>query len=411
MATLVKDIMIADPSSPFNGLQGDLLIQRNKIEKFGKNIRVKAAKVIEGGGSYLSPGWVDVLADYREPGLEYKETIATGLKAARAGGFTEVIIVPNTNPPLTNASMLEFIQQRAMGQPVKLHAMGAISKNIEGRELSEMMDMYHSGAKAFSDGWKPLQDAMVMLKALEYVKAFDGLIVQIPIHASLSEGGLMNESETSVTLGMSSIPTMSEAMLIQRDLELLRYTQSRIHFSGITTKASVDLIKAAKKEGLKVSCSVTPYHLLFDDTNLSEYDSNYKVNPPLRTRKERNLLIDALANGVIDCIATHHRPQDVDAKNQEFAYAGWGMNCQETCWSMLLKAAPKIKAVQWAQLLSINPRKIFNLNRLSIDVGQPANLTIFNQNESWLFDSLGKQSKGINNPWLGNQITGKAYSL
>ncbi|HET8574530.1 MAG TPA: dihydroorotase [Edaphocola sp.] len=411
MTTLIKNITIADTLSPYNGQSADILIRNNRIEKVGRNLKEPSAKIILGKNQYVSPGWVDILADYREPGQEYKETIVTGLNAAKAGGFAEVVIVPNTNPAIANASMLEFVQKKAAGHSVKLHALGAISKSIDGKELAEMLDMYHSGAVAFSDGWKPVQNAQLLLKALEYVKAFDGTIVQIPVYDSLTAEGLMNEGEMSVKLGMSGMPAMSESLMVHRDLELLRYTGSKIHFSGISTQASISLIRAAKKEGLKVTCSVTPYHLLFNDSCLTGYDSNYKVNPPLRSEKDRKALLKALKDGVVDCIATHHRPQDWDAKTKEFEYAGWGANVQETCWSMLIKAAPEIQPGQWGQLLSANPRKIFNLTPLKIDEGQAACLSIFNFEEKWSFDSKNKQSKGINNPWIGKELTGKAFSL
>lgn len=411
MPTLIKNALIVDASSPFNGQEVDLLIEKNKIIRIGKGIRGKATAVIEAQGQSLSPGWVDCLADYREPGFEYKETVETGLQAAGNGGFTEVFTLPNTQPAITNASIVKFVQQKAAGLPVKLHIIGALSKAIEGKELAEMLDMHHAGAIAFSDGWTPLQDAMMMLKAMEYVKAFNGIIIQIPVLESLSRGGLMNESPVSVKLGMQSIPAMSESMLIHRDLELLRYTQSKIHFSGITTEASLSLIKAAKKEGLQVSCSVTPYHLLFTDEALWNYDSNFKVNPPLRTEKDRKALIKGLRDGTIDCIATHHRPQDIDAKNKEFEYCGWGMNCQETCWSMLLEAVPDLKAEEWVKLLAVNPRKIFNLEAVAIEEGQKAALTLFDNHSEWIYEAANKKSKGINNPFIGKKLKGRAFAL
>lgn len=411
MSTLIKNAIVVDPSSPYHGKKIDMLIKQGKIIRIGNHLKEENAQVIAADDRYLSPGWVDCLADYQEPGYEYKETIQTGLNAAIEGGFSEVIIVPNTQPAIINASVLEFVQQKALGHSVKLHVTGALSKDIEGKELAEMMDMHHAGALAFSDGWQPLQDAMMMLKAMEYVKAFNGMVIQIPIHESLSKDGLMNEGEVSVKSGMSAIPSISESLMIHRDLELLRYTQSRIHFSGISTAASLALIKAAKKEGLNVSCSVTPYHLLFSDEKLSDYDSNFKVNPPLRGEKDRKALIKGLKEGIIDSIATHHRPQDIDAKNKEFEYAGWGMNCQETCWSMLLKAVPGLDMESWVKMLSLNPRKIFGLNAVSIEEGQPASLTLFDDKTEWQYNLKSKKSKGINNPCLGKTLRGKALSL
>jgi dihydroorotase len=411
MSVLIKDATVLDGSSPHAGKKIDLYIQQGKIAAIGKKLEVQPNKVIEGNQLYVAPGWVDLVADYCEPGYEFKEVIDTGLNAAAAGGFTDVFLVPNTKPVITNASILEFVQKKGAGHKTKLHVLGAVSKNIEGKDLAEMMDMHHSGAIAFSDGWSPIQDAGLMLKALEYVKAFDGIIIQIPVQASLSKGGLMNESATSVKLGMSGIPAMSESLMVYRDLELLRYTGSRIHFSGITTAASVSLIKAAKMEGLRVSCSVTPYHLLYSDEMLQHYDSVYKVDPPLRAEVDRIALIKALEDGSIDCIATHHRPQDWDAKAKEFEYAGYGMNCQETCWPMLQMAAPKIKPERWMELLSLRARHLFNLPKIRIAEQEPATLTVFDMDTQWIYSANNKKSKGINNPLLGKELIGKTYSF
>lgn len=409
MSILIKDAILLDDSSPHAGKRIDLYIQQGKIAALGKGLEVRANKVIEGKKLYVSPGWVDILADYCDPGYEFKETIGTGLNAAAAGGFTDVFLVPNTKPVITNASVLEFVQKKGTGHKTKLHVLGAVSKNTEGNDLAEMMDMHHSGAIAFSDGWTPVQDAGLMLKALEYVKAFDGTIIQIPIQASLSKGGLMNEGEMSVKLGMSGIPAMSESLMIHRDLELLRYTASRIHFSGVTTAASLALIKAAKKEGLRVSCSVTPYHLLYSDEMLQHYDNVFKVAPPLRTEVDRKALVNALEEGIIDCIASHHRPQDWDAKAKEFEYAGYGMNCQEVCWPMLQQAAPKIKPERWVELLSLHARTLFNLPQINIAEGEPATITVFDTDTSWHFSKENKQSRGINNPLIGKELIGKTY--
>src|SRR6218665_2381448 len=359
MSLLIKNATISDPGSEHHGHQADIFIRKGVIAAIGKNLKEKADKVIAGTALQVSPGWVDVLADYCDPGYEHKESIITGLNAAAAGGFTDVFVVPNTQPVITTKSVLEYVLKKAEGHQVNLHVLGAVSKNTEGKDLAEMMDMQHSGAVAFSDGWHPVQNAGLMLKALEYVKAFNGIIVQIPIQASLAQGGLMNEGETSVRLGMSGIPNIAESLLVQRDIELVRYTGSRIHFSGISTPESLALIRAAKKEGLDVTCSVTPYHLMFTEEMLQTYDSVYKVAPPLRTEAERKLLVKALTDGTIDCIATHHQPQDWDAKVSEFEYAQAGMIGQETCLAMLIAAAPKVEASRWAELLSINPRRIF----------------------------------------------------
>ncbi|PSK90318.1 dihydroorotase [Taibaiella chishuiensis] len=409
MSLLIKNATVLDPQSPLNGKQSDILIRKGTIAAIGKKLTDKADKVIEGEALYVSPGWVDVLADYCDPGYEQKETISSGLNAAAAGGFTDVLIVPNTLPVIGTKSILEYVQHKSAGHKAGLHVLGAISKNTEGKELAEMMDMHHSGAIGFSDGWHPVQHAGLMLKALEYVKAFNGIIVQLPVQASLSAGGLMHEGEQSVRLGMPGIPGIAESLIVHRDIELVRYTGSRLHFSGVSTPESLALIRAAKKEGLDITCSVTPYHLLFTDEKLKGYDSVYKVEPPLRTEAERKLLVKALSDGTIDCIATHHRPQEWDAKAKEFEYAQPGMAGQETCLAMLLEAAPKIEPARWVELLSLNARKIFGLQTPVIAEGAAARLTVFDTAATWTYTEANKQTVGINSPWIGKTLTGKTY--
>ncbi len=409
MSLLIKNATILDPQSPLNGKQSDVFIRKGTIAAIGKKLTDKAEKVIEGRELYVSTGWVDVLADYCDPGYEQKETISTGLKAAAAGGFTDVLIVPNTHPVIGTKSVLEYVQHKGSGHKAALHVLGAVSKNTEGKELAEMMDMHHSGAVAFSDGWLPVQNAGLMQKALEYVRAFNGIIVQLPVQASLAAGGLMHEGENSVRLGMPGIPGIAESLIVHRDIELVRYTGSRIHFSGVSTTESLSLIKAAKKDGLDVTCSVTPYHLLFTDSQLKGYDSVYKVEPPLRTETERKALVKALTDGTIDCIATHHRPQEWDAKAKEFEYALPGMIGQETCLAMLLEAAPKVEAAKWVELLSTNARKIFGLPGSRIAEGAPANITIFDMAATWAYNTASKQSTGVNSPWIDKELKGKTY--
>lgn len=407
MSLLIKNVTVLDPGSVHNGKQLDIFIRKDKIMAIGRHLKENAERTITGDSLYVSPGWVDVLADYCDPGYEHKESIDSGLNAAAAGGFSDVLVVPNTSPIIATKSVLEYVKKKAATHKVDLHVVGAISKNIEGRDLAEMMDMQHAGAIAFSDGWQPVQDAGLLVKALEYVKAFKGILIQLPVEATLASGGLMHEGELSVKLGMSGIPAIAESILVYRDLELLRYAQSRLHFSGVSTIASLDLIRKAKKEGLDVSCSVTPYHLMFTDAALQQYESVYKVSPPLRTDAERKALVKAIMDGTIDCIATHHRPQDWDAKVKEFAYAEYGMIGQETCLPMLLAAAPNVPIAQWMTLLSHNPRRIFGLPQVKIEEGAPAKITVFDTSATWVYDAATKQSQGINSPWMGKTLTGR----
>ncbi|OJV53641.1 MAG: hypothetical protein BGO31_01910 [Bacteroidetes bacterium 43-16] len=407
---LIKNVSIADPNSEFNGKVLDVYIEKGKLKKIGKSLKEKAAQLIEGKGKFLSPGWISLMADFAEPGYEHRETISSGLNAAAHGGFGQVIIVPNTDPGIANKSTVEFVQQRAAGHKVRLHVMGAVSRQIEGKNLAEMMDMYHAGAKAFTDGWKPVQNAGLLQKALEYVKAFDGLVVQLPLMASLADG-LMNEGENSVKFGMPGIPNIAESLLIHRDIELAKYTGSKLHISGITTADSLALIKKAKKEGVQVTCSVTPYHLLFTDAELVSYNSLFRVDPPLRTEKDRKALIKALEDGTIDCIAVHHKPQDWDAKVKEFEYASSGMASMEVAWPMLLKAAPNVSPERWADLCSNNIARIFKLDTATIAEGAETNFTLFDTHTSWTLDKENTASMAFNIPLAGITLQGKAILI
>lgn len=404
---LIKNVSVADPGSPYNGKVLDILIEKGKLKKLGESLKDKAAQTIEGKGKFLSPGWIGLMADLSEPGNEHKETIQTGLAAAANGGFAQVVLVPNTDPSISNKSIVEFVQRSAAGNKVALKVMGAVSRQLEGKTLAEMMEMYQSGAVAFSDGWKPVQNAGLMQKALEYVKAFDGLIVQLPLMNSLADG-LMNEGENSVQLGMPGIPNIAESLMVHRDIELARYTGSRLHISGITTAESLALIKKAKKEGVQVTCSVTPYHILFTDAELSKYNSLFRVDPPLRTEKDRKAMVKGLEEGIIDCIALHHRPQDWDAKVKEFEYASSGMASMEVAWPMLLKAAPNVSAERWADLLSNNIASIFKLKRSGIEEGSDANFTLFDQRTEWTLSRAEARSMAFNIPLIDISLKGKA---
>lgn len=395
----LSQVTIIDPSSAYHRQTVDISIENGSIQSI-----TPAAK--SDNETFVSPGWVDGFADYREPGYEQKETIETGLKAAAAGGFTDVLLAPNTQPAISTKSIVQYVLQKGIGYVSALHPLGAVSKDIEGKSLAEMLDMHAQGAVAFTDGWQPIQNAGLMLKALEYVRAFDGVILQIPEDKNLSAGGLMHEGPLSTLLGLSGIPEEAETLMVHRDIELLRYAHSRLHLTGISTAASVKMIRAAKAEGLDITCSVTPYHLALTDEMLKGYESYYKTSPPLRPEKDRQALIEGLADGTIDCIATHHRPQDWDAVNKELEYAGWGMALQEVAFPLLYEAVKeKVSLERLIDALAIRPRKIFGLPQASIAEKDSANLTIFttaggNQNAA-----VNSFSMAYNNPFKGKDFS------
>ncbi|NDC42365.1 MAG: dihydroorotase [Chitinophagia bacterium] len=365
----------------------------------------------EAGAVKVSTGWVDVFADYREPGQEHKETIATGLAAAAAGGFTDVFVVPGTEPPVTNRQALAFLQDRARGANTTLHVLGGISQRLEGKEMAELMDMHHGGAIAFTDGWKPLQHAGLMQKALEYVTAFNGTIIQIPVETALATGGLMNEGQLSTRLGMPGIQPLAETLLLYRDLELARYTGSKLHVTGVSLAESIAMIARAKADGVQVTCSVTPYHLALTEEILTTYNSQYKVTPPLRTEADRQALIAGIQTGVIDCIASHHRPHDWDAKEKEFEYAADGMAIQEHAFSIVCHALQGVvPATTLARLMGGTARTIFGLPNNGVQVGAPALLTVFDTDVVHPTGTT-QQSLGYNNPFLHQTLRGRVLGM
>ena len=412
MLVLIRKAKVIDSRSEFNGKTVDLLLEHGHIKAIAPQINSEAEQVIDLPNLMVSCGWVDAFADYCEPGYEHKETIDSGLNAAAAGGFAHVLLAPNTFPALSTKSAVQYVAHKAHGHAAMLHPLGAITQNIEGKDLAEMIDMHTYGAIAFSDGWKPVQNAALMLKALEYVKSFNGTIIQIPVHATLSAGGLMHEGAISTTLGMAGIPVLAESLMVYRDIELLRYTGSKLHISGISTAESVALVRNAKKDGLAISCSVSAYHLALTDEALRSYDSVYKVSPPLRSESDRLALIAGLQDGTIDCIATHHRPQEWDAKAKEFEYASEGMNLQENAFSVLWNTLSEhIEVAQLVKILSENPRHLFGLQSGSIAVNSHTPITLFSTADSSVLQAKQMQSLARNNPFIGKTLKGKVYGI
>src|SRR5688500_5471854 len=274
MNLLLRQVTIIDPSSPFHQQTTDIFIQDGIISKIGADLNVKAEKIIDKNGLYASIGWLDTFAHFPDPGFEFKESIESGSRAAAAGGFTDVMVIPNTAPIIHNKSAVEYVVQRSKTLPTNLQPIGAVTKNAEGKELAEMYDMHQSGAVAFGDGVCSIQSSGILLKALQYLKAIDKVLIQLPDDKSISATGLMNEGIISTQLGLPGKPSIAEELMIARDIDLVRYTGSKIHFTGISTAKSIALIQKAKEEGLAITCSVTPYHLFFNDADLTGYDTN-----------------------------------------------------------------------------------------------------------------------------------------
>jgi dihydroorotase len=403
MNLLIKSATISDPGSPFYQQVADVLIEKGQIVKIAKKINSEA-EPFDAREKQLSPGFFDLNCNIGELGLETKEDLKTGTNAAAAGGFTGVALMPNTVPPVHSKAEIEYLMNRAKNNLVDVYPMGTISHKREGKDLAEMYDMFQHGAKAFTDGNRPVQDAGLMERALLYTKGFDALVMSYPEDTAIAGKAKVHEGEVSTLLGMKGIPSLAEELMVARDLYLAEYTGSKIHFTTVSTERSVALIKEAKKKGIPVTCDVAVHHLLLTDQALLGFDSQYKVKPPLRTRKDVKALLNGLKDGTIDAITSQHTPHEVEFKNVEFEMAEFGMIGLQTAFSIALEAGLPVSMI--IEKMALNPRKILGLDVPAIAEGQEANLVIFDETAEWTFDKGNNQSKSYNSPFIGKKLKG-----
>jgi len=405
MNLLVQHVIIADPQSKFNKQQCDVRIEGGKIKSIGKLSPEKNETVFDAEGAFLSPGFFDLNCVAGDPGFETKEDIETLTAAAKAGGFTGLALLPQASPVVQSKSQVEYIINKAKNNLVDVLPVGAISQNREAKELAELFDMQRAGAIAFSDGDRAIQDDGFMSRALQYAKGFDALLMVYPENKSIAGKAQITESKNSVLLGMKGLPPLAEEMHIARDIFLATYNETKIHISNISTAGSVALIRKAKKDGVQISCDVTAHHLVFTEELLVDFDSNYKVKPPLRSKADIKALIVGLKDGTIDAITSQHRPEEIEFKNVEFEIAHYGIIALQTVLPLLIKAGLDLNLI--VEKLSINPRKLLNLNSSIIEEGIEANFTVFATDKKWLYNSNTNYSKSANNPLLGTELTGK----
>ncbi len=411
MRVLIKEAHIVAPSQPENGSTRSVLIENGIIKKIADHLEVQADKIISFPNLHVSPGWMDPFVHFCDPGQEYKETLTSGADAAAAGGYTTVFTLPNTTPSLDTRTQIEYIIRRSEQLCVNIYPIGAMSQSTKGENLAEMYDMYTAGAKAFSDGIHPIANSGLMLKALQYVKAFNGTIIQIPEDPEIAQDGWVHEGSWSTKLGISGKPNIAELMMIKRDLDLLRYSESKLHLTGISLAESIELIKAAKEEGLPISCSVTPYNLVLTDEKLKTFDSHYKLTPPLREEKDVKIIKEALKEGIIDCVATHHIPQDKDSKDREFEYAEDGMIGLETAFGILRTSLPELEIEKLINILAIKSRAIFGMEVPKMKEGEKAELTLFDPEKEWKYNSSKGKSKAHNTPFNNYTFKGKPLGI
>ena len=408
---LLKNGSIIDPHK--NTIEKkDVLIEGKIIKALKKNISVdeKKFKVIDCNNLFISPGIVDMRVNIGEPGFEHKETIKSACKAAASGGITSLVCMPNTNPAIDQPAIIQSIQRKAREVSLsKVFCTGCITRGAEGNEICELQLMRESGALGFTDGNKSVSNARVMKRALNYAKSFDGLIIQHAEEPELSEGGMVNEGESSTRMGLTGIPTYSEAMIIERDLWLVRDTRCRYHVSHISTKESVEIIRKAKKDGLPITCDTAPPYFMLNELSLENYRTFAKLSPPLRTEEDRNNIIDGILDGTIDVIVSDHTPHDQDAKRLPFSQAEFGGVGLETLLPMTLNLVKNynLSLIKAISLITKNPSEILGLKTGTISPDSEADLIVFDLEKPWKIKSENFHSKSKNSPFDNILVQGR----
>ena len=408
MNALLKSATIIDQKSEFHNTTQDILIEKGLITKIAKTIKnTKGYKEITLENLHVSQGWFDSSVSFGEPGFEERETIENGLKTAAKSGFTTVILNTNTFPVTDTGSQVSFIQSKAKNNPVSLEIYGAVTKKSEGKELAELYDMYKVGAIAFYDYKSAITNANLMKIALQYASNFDGLVCSFPQNNTIAGKGVVNEGKTSTLLGLKGNPTLAEELQIARDLYLLEYTGGKLHIPTISSAKSVELIREAKKKKLNVTCSVAIHNLFLTDDVLKEFDSNFKVLPPLRTQEDVKVLLEGLKDGTIDMVTSDHNPLDTERKKLEFDYADYGTIGLESAFGALNSLLTTTKTIE----ILTSGRGIFKIENQSIKKSIDANLTLFNPIGTQTFSEKDILSKSKNSAFLGSKLKGRVYGI
>lgn len=411
---LIRNGRVIDPKRKLDE-KVDILIKEKRIVKIDKKIREKKVQLIDAKGCIVCPGFIDLHCHLRDPGRPDKETIETGSQAAVAGGFTSICCMPNTEPPIDNEGIVNYIYKEAARVNLcRVFPIGAITKKRAGKEITEFGELIRAGVKGFSDDGDEVADANVLRHAFEYSKIFDIPMFEHPIDRDLAQGGLMNEGFVSTRLGLKGSPVIAEEVVVARDLLLAQFTGARLHLCHISTKSAIELIRMAKKEGIMVTCETCPHYFFYNDGVLETFDTNYKVNPPIRSEKDRQAVIEGLRDGTIDCIATDHAPHCQAEKELEFASAPYGMIGFETAIPMIIKELINKEKFNWFDILTkltTNPAKIIKEKAATIKQDALAELTILNPIKKWKLTANKIRSKSKNTPLLGKELTGQVTTV
>lgn len=407
---LFRKVTIVAPGSKHHRKTADLLIENGRIARIAAAIEHAGAIVHEANGLHVSPGWMDLQAHLCDPGYEHRETLETGAAAAAAGGFTATLVMPDTLPVTQTKAGIEYILRRSAHFATELVPAGALSVNLEGKELAELYDMHLAGAKAFTDGNQPVNHAGLLVRALMYAHNFGGRIHVRCDDKSISAGGQMHEGVMSTSLGLKGIPALAEELMVARNIYLAEYAGTPVHLMALSTARSVQLVREAKAKGLPVTAAMHAVNLFLTDEALADFDTNYKVNPPLRGEEDRKALLAGLADGTIDCITSGHLPEDAESKVVEFDLAHFGMLGLETAFALASTTAA-LPAEKLVELLCHNPRHITGMPLPAIEEGETANLTFFCPALKWTFEKAHIRSLSANTPFAGTAFTGKVYGV
>lgn len=411
MKILLKNISILDSASSFYKLQKDILIENNRYVAIEDEIHVDdSTKIITSEALHISQSWVDLKADFCDPGNEQAENLQSGIRCAEMGGFGHVFLVPSTHPPTDNKAQVTYLQSLNNKTKVQIHPIGSITKKLAGESLAEMYDMYQAGTHFFSDDLQLLATP-VLYRALLYAKNFNGIIISFPQEPSFSLHGQINEGKSSVQTGLKAIPSIGEEIRVQRDINLAEYANTSIHLTGISSKKSVDLIRKAKAKGIAVTCDIHVHHLLFNESNVVDFNTSHKVFPPYRREEDRLALWEGIKDDTIDCIVSDHRPKVIEEKDVTFDNAAFGSISLPTFFAALNTKYPNDLAVI-INKISILPRKIANFsNNTSIEIGNCVDCTLFDPQRAWIFNNSTNPSKSSNSPLLGKTLIGSVIDL
>jgi dihydroorotase len=407
MSIILKSAKVINAESKYNGTKQDILISEGKIVKIAKSIEIETAQVIKIENLHVSVGWLDSSVSFGEPGYEERETIENGALVASKSGFTDVVLNPNTDPVLDKQTDISFVKLKSKNVTCNIHPLGALSISSKSVNMAELFDMKNAGAVGFYDFKKPIKSSNLLKTSLLYSQSFGSLIMSFPLDESIAKNGIINEGLISLNYGIKGIPNFSEEVQINRDLQILEYTGGRLHIPTISTKKSVELIKNAKSKGLNVTCSVAIHNLIFNETKLKDFDTRFKVLPPLRSEDDRLALIEAVHKGIIDLVTSDHTPIDIENKKTDIDNSKFGTIGLESFFGSLLTIFSLEKTIE----ILTRGKDIFKIEKTNLNEGSLAKLSLFTVSDDYEFSKENILSKSKNSAFLGLKMKGKPLGI